>query len=78
MTEKFIDNTSLQESEDGEKKIIIIPSEDYNMAIANAIEEASEPTVLIVDTEAKKELALIAAKRMGKEDLIVAEIEKAE
>ena len=77
MIEKFIDNTSLQESEDGEKKIIIIPLEDYSMAIANAIEEASESTVLIVDTEAKKELALIAAKRMGKEDLIVVEIEKA-
>ena len=78
MIEKFIDNTSLQESEDGEKKIIIIPLEDYSMAIANAIEEASESTVLIVDTEAKKELVLIAAKRMGKEDLIVVEIEKAE
>jgi hypothetical protein len=76
MTEKYDSVPRLQESSEGEEKRIEIPSVNWHMAIANAIKEASEPTVLVVNTEAKKELALSAAERMGKKDLIQVKIEE--
>jgi len=78
MSEKFEGATPPQESNDKEGKRIEIPSANWHMAIADAIEEANEPTVLVVNTEAKKELALSAAESMGKKELITVEIKEAE
>ena len=76
MPKKFEGTTQPQESNNGGKRIEI-PSVNWHMAIADAIKEANEPTVLVVNTEAKKELALSAAERIGKKHLITVEIEEA-
>lgn len=46
---------------------IIIPIKDWHQPLANAIREALPRDVIVVHSEALKELALNQAKRMGTE-----------
>jgi len=52
---------------------VVIPSGNWTMALADAIENAGPDTVIVVNTDAKKELGLSAAERMGKEVTIEVE-----
>lgn len=63
-----------EESPKDKTNEIIIPTADWHTAIADAINGSTEPTVLVVDTDAKKELALIAADRLGKRDNITVRV----
>lgn len=45
---------------------VVIPSNNWHIAIAEAIRNANNQTVIVVDTEEKKELVLRAAHRLGK------------
>ncbi len=52
---------------------ITIPAVNWHIALANAVRDAGPDTVIVVDSEAKKDLANIAAERMGKQ--VTVEIE---
>lgn len=63
-----------QEAPRNEENRIIIPKANWHIALAGAVRNAVDSTIIVVDSEAKKELALSAAERMNKQ--ITVEIEK--
>ncbi|KPL17255.1 MAG: hypothetical protein AMJ93_15035 [Anaerolineae bacterium SM23_84] len=54
-------------------KRIDIPAKNWPTELAKAITEADEKTVIVVRTEAMRELGLNAARRLGKSVVIAIE-----
>ncbi len=53
---------------------VTLPAADWHIALANAVRGSVDSTVIVVDTAAKKEMALIAAERMNKQ--VTVEVEE--
>lgn len=51
--------------------MIKIPSDNWHMALADAIRTAVDGETIVVDSAVKKELAELAIERMGRGDLRV-------
>ncbi|MDO8492485.1 MAG: hypothetical protein Q7S34_02495 [bacterium] len=52
---------------------VVIPVVNWVVALADAVRNADDQTVIVVNTEEKKELALRAANRFGK--TVIVEVE---
>ena len=54
---------------------VVIPSVNWYLELAEAVKNAHPEMIIVVNSEAKKGLALIAAERMGKKDIKVEVVE---
>lgn len=62
-----------QEIPSTEENRVTIPEANWHIALADAVRNSVDSTVIVVNSEAKKDLALIAAERMNKQ--ITVEVE---
>ncbi len=56
-----------QEITSNEIDRIVIPQVNWHIELINCVRNAVDSTVIVVDTEAKRELALRTAQRMDKQ-----------
>lgn len=54
---------------------IVIPAEDWAKTLGEALMHADDNTIIVVDSAAKRDMALIAIRRLGKKVQIEIAIE---